>query len=110
MFGLRSGGGRRTKGSSVLVLAFLAAIAGWKFVAEPAMIRGEEWSGTIVKKETGRSFLSSRSNRRQHYYLTVDCGDKIICCVEDAAPWPVGPHEVRVTKGADRCSPVLFTS
>ena len=76
MFGLRLGGGRRTKGGSLVVLLFCVVLAGWKFVAEPAMIRGEEWSGTIVKKETGRPLLPSRRSRRQHYYLTVDCGDK----------------------------------
>lgn len=69
-------GRRRTKGGSLLVIVFLAGMAGWKFVAEPAMIRAEEWSGTIVSKETGRPFFSSRRHRRQHYYLTVDCGDK----------------------------------
>jgi len=76
MYGLRLGGRRRTKGGSLLVLVFVVALAGWKFVAEPAMIRGEEWSGTVVKKETGRSFFSSRHSRRQHYYLTVDCGEE----------------------------------
>lgn len=38
------------------------------------MIKAEEWTGTIVAKDTGRAFFSS--NRRQHYYWTVDCGDK----------------------------------
>lgn len=73
---LRLGGRFRTKGGSLLVIVFFVALAGWKFIAEPAMIRAEEWTGTVVHKETGRPFFSSRSDRRQHYYLTVDCGDE----------------------------------
>jgi hypothetical protein len=70
------GGRRRTKGGSVAVLALFAGLAGWNFIAKPAMIRAEEWTGTIVSKDTGRPFFSSRRNRRQHYYWKVDCGDK----------------------------------
>ena len=76
MFRRRLRGRRRTKGGPLLLLVFIVGIGGWKFVAEPAMIRAEEWSGRIVAKKTGRSFFSSSRNRRQHYYLTVDCGDK----------------------------------
>jgi hypothetical protein len=76
MFRRRLFGGRRTKGGSLLLVVFLVAMGGWKFVAEPAMIRAEEWSGTIVAKKTGRPLFSSSRHRRQHYYLTVDCGDK----------------------------------
>lgn len=76
MVKLGIGGTRRTKRRSLLVIVLVLGMAGWKFVAEPAMIRGEEWTGTIVSKQTGQPFFSSRHNRRQHYYLTIDCGEK----------------------------------
>jgi hypothetical protein len=76
MIRFRFGGRRRTKGGSLVVLAFVVVLAGWKFFAEPAMIKAEEWSGTIVSKETGKPFFSSRRHRRMHYYLTVDCSGK----------------------------------
>ena len=76
MIGRLLSGGRRSRRSTLLALVVFVVIGSWKLVAEPAMIRAEEWSGTIVKKETGRSFFSSARSRRQHYYLTVDCGDK----------------------------------
>jgi len=76
MFRYRFGRGRRSRGGTLLTLAIVVVIGIWKLVAGPAMIKAEEWNGTIVAKETGRPFFSSRHDRRQHYYLTVDCGDE----------------------------------
>lgn len=76
MYRIRLGRGRRSKGASLVAILFVVGMAGWKFVAEPAMLRADEWQGTVVAKDTGRPFFSSSRYRRQHYYLTVDCGNE----------------------------------
>ena len=50
-------------------------MAGWTFFAEPAILRAQEWTGTVLAKDTGRHFFSSRNHRRTYYYLTVDTDD-----------------------------------
>lgn len=70
---------RRNKPLSLTALIVVVAICGWKLGIKPAMIRAEEWTGTIVAKDTQRPILSvgsSRHRRQTTYYWTVNCGDE----------------------------------